>query len=52
MVELGSIHPHNLTWDGEAFTNSLFGEAPANLDITIEGGIGKLILEEQAKGSS
>ena len=52
MVELGSIHPHNLTWDGKAFTNSLFGEAPANLDITIEGGIGKLILEEQAKGSS
>jgi len=50
MVELGSVYPHNLTWDGEAYSNSLFGHAPVNLDITIEGGIGKLTVEEQAEG--
>ncbi|MFN2135105.1 MAG: toast rack family protein [Candidatus Promineifilaceae bacterium] len=49
-VELGSVYAHHLTWDGEAYTNSLYGGDTANLVITIEGGIGKLIVEGQAGG--
>jgi hypothetical protein len=44
-VGLGSIHPHGLTWDGEAYTNALYGQAAVTLDITVEGGIGKINLE-------
>jgi hypothetical protein len=52
MVDLGSVHLHDLTWDGKAYTNGLYGVAPNNLEIAIEGGIGKLVIEEQAKDSS
>jgi hypothetical protein len=44
-VGFGSIHPHGLTWDGEAYTNALYGQAAVTLDITVEGGIGKINLE-------
>lgn len=46
MVGLGSIQPHGLTWDGEAYTNALYGQAAVTLDITVEGGMGKLNLEQ------
>jgi hypothetical protein len=45
-VSFGSTHPHGLTWDGEAYTNALYGEIAANLDIIVEGGIGKINLEQ------
>ena len=44
-VGLGSVQPHGLAWDGEAYTNSLYGQAAVTLDITVEGGIGKIKLE-------
>ena len=44
-VGLGSIHPHGLAWDGEAYTNALYGQAAVSLNITVEGGMGKLTLE-------
>lgn len=44
-VGLGSIKPHDLTWDGEAYTNGLYGQTEVNLDITVEGGMGKINLE-------
>jgi hypothetical protein len=44
-VSLGSVKPHELTWDGKAYTNSLYGQAPVTLDITVTGGVGKLSLE-------
>jgi N-terminal domain of toast_rack, DUF2154 len=49
-VGLGSIDVQNLTWDGEAYTNALYGHAPVYLDITLQGGIGKLKLLDQAQG--
>lgn len=44
-VGLGSIHPHGLIRNGQAYTNALYGHAGANLELTIEGGIGKISLE-------
>jgi len=44
-VGLGSIQPNGLAWDGEAYTNALYGQAAVTLDITVEGGIGKIKLE-------
>lgn len=45
-VGLGSIKPHSLNWDGEAYTNALYGQTEVNLDITVEGSIGKINLEQ------
>jgi hypothetical protein len=45
-VGLGSIQHHGLTRDGENFTNALYGQSPVTLDITIEGGIGKIHVQE------
>jgi hypothetical protein len=44
-VGFGSIQPHGLEWDGEAYTNALYGKADANLEIAIEGGMGKITIE-------
>lgn len=44
-VSLGSTHPQSLTWDGEAYTNALFGRGGPALDITVSGGMGKLTIE-------
>lgn len=43
-VGFGSIKPHSLSWDGEAFKNELYGQSEVNLDITIDGGMGKINL--------
>jgi len=45
-VSLGSVQPHGLTWDGQAYTNSLYGRAPVALEIIVTGGVGKLSLEQ------
>lgn len=44
-VGFGSVKPHGLAYDGEAYTNELYGQSTVNLDITVEGGMGKLSLE-------
>ena len=43
-VGLGSTHLHGLSWDGEAYVNAHYGLAPVALDLTVEGGMGKLTL--------
>jgi hypothetical protein len=45
-VSLGSIRPHELAWDGQAYTNALYGHSPVTLDIVVSGGVGKLNLEQ------
>jgi hypothetical protein len=45
-VGLGSVHPQGLTWNGGAYTNALYGQSAVTLDITVEGGMGKLRLEQ------
>lgn len=50
-VGLGSMSVHGLTWDGEAYSNALYGQAAANLDIAIEGGMGKIAVEVEAEQS-
>jgi N-terminal domain of toast_rack, DUF2154 len=44
-VGFGSVHLHGLTRDGDVYTNDLYGQTPVNLDITLQGGIGKINLE-------
>lgn len=46
-VGMGSIQSYGLTWDGEAYTNALYGQSGVNLDITITGGIGKIKFESR-----
>lgn len=43
-VGFGSIKPHSLNWDGQTYTNELYGQTDVNLDITIDGGMGKISL--------
>jgi hypothetical protein len=45
-VGLGSVHPHGLSWDGRAYTNALYGQSDVILDLTVEGGLGKINLEQ------
>jgi hypothetical protein len=45
-VGFGSTHSHSLTWDGEAYVNALYGQTQVDLEITIQGGMGKLTLEQ------
>jgi hypothetical protein len=45
-VGFGTTHSHSLTWNGEAYVNALYGQTPVNLEITIQGGMGKLSLEQ------
>jgi hypothetical protein len=44
-VGLGSVHPRGLKREGDVYTNDLYGQAPVNLDIIIEGGMGKVTLD-------
>jgi hypothetical protein len=44
-VGLGSIRPYGLTWDGEAYSNALYSQSGVDLDITIQGGVGKIKFE-------
>jgi hypothetical protein len=46
-VGWGSIAPHGLTKEGDTYTNASYGESPVTLDITLEGGIGKIHIEEE-----
>lgn len=41
---IGSLRPHGLAWDGQAYTNNLYGKNTVTLDITIESGMGKISL--------
>lgn len=41
-VGLGSIHSRDLTLDGDAYVNARYGRSKVNLDITIEGGMGRI----------
>ena len=43
-VSMGSIQPYGLTWDGEAYTNALYGQTRVDLDVSLQGGIGKIRL--------
>jgi hypothetical protein len=45
-VGLGSVHRHGLAWDGQAYTNALYGQSAVTLDIIVEGGMGKINLEQ------
>lgn len=46
LVSFGSVNSRDLTQDGNSYTNSLYGQVEVNLDITIEGGMGKINLEQ------
>jgi hypothetical protein len=46
MVGFGSTHPAGLAWDGEAYTNAAYGKSPVTLEITVEGGMGKINFEQ------
>jgi len=41
---LGSLQVSDLLWDGAAYTNALYGQAAVALDVTVEGGLGKVEL--------
>lgn len=42
-IGFGSFQPHGMTWDGEAYTNALYGTVAVNLEISIEVGMGKVV---------
>ena len=44
-VGFGNIQARGLKQDGPIYTNSLYGQTKENLDLIIEGGIGKIKLE-------
>jgi hypothetical protein len=44
-VGLGSMHAPGLAWDGEAYVNALYGQSAVSLEITVEGGMGKVALQ-------
>jgi predicted membrane protein len=44
---IGAVITHGLTDRGHDYTNAAFGNTPATIYITIEGGIGKIELNAQ-----
>ena len=44
-VGLGSIHTNGLQRDGNLYINPLYGQTDENLDLILEGGIGKITLD-------
>jgi hypothetical protein len=44
-IGFGSVRSDFLERDGEIYTNAQFGQSPANLDIRVEGGMGKINIE-------
>jgi N-terminal domain of toast_rack, DUF2154/Domain of unknown function (DUF5668) len=41
---IGSVSPHGLTREGDDYVNAALGKTPGTIDLTIEGGIGSIIL--------
>lgn len=44
---LGSINANGLQRDGDAYINTAYGKTPATINLTIEGGIGQINLNEE-----
>jgi hypothetical protein len=42
---LGEINVEGLTADGDAYVNDAFGESDVTLTITVEGGVGEIVLQ-------
>jgi hypothetical protein len=46
---MGSVQPGMLTRDGNAYVNAAYGRSPVTLDITVEGGMSEIKLEQLPK---
>jgi hypothetical protein len=46
ITNFGSVHADGLIWDGTAYTNAAYRRAAETLEIRMEGGIGKISLEQ------
>jgi hypothetical protein len=44
---IGSISAHGLKRDGDAYVNDAFGKTPASIKMTIQGGVGEIVLIEE-----
>jgi N-terminal domain of toast_rack, DUF2154/Domain of unknown function (DUF5668) len=44
---LGSINAHGLERDGDAYINAAYGKSAATINLTVEGGVGQINLDEE-----
>jgi hypothetical protein len=44
---IGSVSAHDLHKDGDEYTNDALGKTPATIDVNINGGVGRITLEQQ-----
>lgn len=44
---IGSVNAHGLQHDGDAYVNAAYGKTPATINMTVEGGVGEITLDEE-----
>lgn len=44
---IGSVNAHGLQRDGDAYINAAYGKTPATINLTVEGGVGEINLNEE-----
>ena len=44
---IGSVNAHGLQRDGDAYVNAAYGKTPATINMTVEGGVGQITLDEE-----
>ena len=48
-VSFGKLEQHGLVWNGEAYTNALYGQTAITLDIALTSGMGKVDIRSDGK---
>ena len=44
---IGSVQTHGLKHDGESYTNDAYGKSPVTIHLTVQGGIGEIVLTQE-----
>lgn len=44
---IGTVNVHGLKHDGDSYTNEAYGKSPVTIRLTVQGGIGQIVLSEE-----
>ncbi|HKQ88048.1 MAG TPA: LiaF domain-containing protein, partial [Candidatus Acidoferrales bacterium] len=44
---IGAVNAHGLTKQGDDYVNAAYGKTPTTIDLSVEGGIGEIDLDQE-----
>ena len=44
---IGSVNTHGFTKQGDDYVNTAYGKTPTSIDLSVEGGIGEIDLDQE-----